>query len=57
MFVALNQTLRLYLNLSIDWSIITILEDLFLKLCNLECVCIPVVTLDAGWLSVNISLF
>ena len=27
----------LYSNLSIDWSLITILEDLFLKLCNLEC--------------------
>ena len=38
MFVAFKSNLYdLYVNLNIDWSLITILEDLFLKLCNSEC--------------------
>ena len=38
MFVILNQIFTIHIqNMSIDWSLITILEDLFLKLCNSEC--------------------
>ena len=40
MFEALIQIFKIYIQIwvSIDWLLITILEDLVLKLCNLECI-------------------